>query len=234
MVGVFITGTDTGVGKTLIAGALIRVFSSFGPRTGGMKPVETGCSRQGDALIPEDGMFLKTIARMEEPITQIVPYTFEPPVSPMTAAEMSGGSIDPLRIKREFYELKRRYDFMVVEGAGGLLAPMGQDYFSLDIPRDLGLPLIVVARPGLGTINHTLLTVRYAISNGLTVAGVIINHVMPPQGTLAEETNPSALKSLLPVPLIGSMPYLGDHSPEALEKAAFKNLDADILKRLLI
>src|SRR3990172_8459579 len=169
--GFFITGTDTGVGKTLVACALIKVIGTLGLSVGAMKPVETGCIREGGVLIPPDGMSLKSAARMDEPVTQIVPYCLENPLAPLTASEMEGTPILPEKIRRAAEELGRRYDALVVEGVGGLLVPIAPDYFVLDMARDFGLPLIVVTRPTLGTINHTLLTVKYALKEGLGVAG---------------------------------------------------------------
>ncbi|MDP2168064.1 MAG: dethiobiotin synthase [Thermodesulfovibrionales bacterium] len=231
--GFFITGTDTGVGKTVIAAGLIRAAYMLGVRACGMKPVETGCSRQGDVLIPADGSFLKKISRMEEAINRIVPYCFESPLSPMSASEIEGVRIDPLWVMHEFNELKKRYEFAVVEGIGGLLVPLKKGYFVLDMARDFGLPVVVVSRPSLGTINHTLLTVNYALREGLDVAGVIINYSNPPDGSLAEETNAYALRALLPVPLIGVMPYLDDMETETLERAVRKNLDLEVIRRYL-
>lgn len=232
--GFFVTGTDTGVGKTVVAAGLIKAVWMFGLRPCAMKPIETGCRRQGDVLIPQDGVFLKNIARMEEQINHIAPYRLSAPLAPMLAAEMEGVDIEPEDIMKEFVELAGRYDAAVVEGVGGLLVPIRRDYCVLDMAKDMGLPLVVVSRPSLGTINHTLLTVDRALRDGLTVAGVIINFSRPPEGSLAEESNTYALRTLCPVPLIGVMPYLPDLSDEALEKAVVKNLDLDIVRRYLL
>jgi dethiobiotin synthetase len=103
----------------------------------------------------------------------------------------------------------------------------------LDLARDFGLPIIIVSRPGLGTINHTMLTVNYAIKEGLPVAGIIINYSLPPDGTLAEKTNPEVIKQISPVPIIGIFPYLEDTESTSIEKSAIKTLDIERIKKYL-
>ena len=113
------------------------------------------------------------------------------------------------------------------------MVPLRQDYFMADLAREIGLPLIVVAKPGLGSINHTLLTVKYALKEQLKVAGVIINYRNPPEHSLAEETNPQLLKQICPARLIGIFPYLKDLDEAVIEKTALKNLDLEVLKEYL-
>jgi len=173
MKGFFVTGTDTGVGKTVIAAALIKAAGLLGVKACGMKPVETGCAREGNVMMPSDGMFLKEIARMDETVSQITPCCFEHALAPMVSAEMEGTSIDINKIRGAFDKLGRSYQAIIVEGVGGLLVPINRDYFVLDLAKEMRLPMVVVARPGLGTINHTLLTVNYALREGLNVAGII-------------------------------------------------------------
>lgn len=231
--GFFITATDTGVGKTVITAALIKAIGILGLRPCGMKPIETGCIREGDVLIPSDGMFIKAIAHMEEDIRFISPCCFKSPLAPLPASEIEGISVDLEKIKRAYTELSKNYDAVVVEGIGGLLVPIKRDYFVLDLIREFGLPTIVVSRPGLGTINHTMLTVKYAIKEGLNVAGIIINYSQPPEGTLAEDTNPQIIKRISPVPIIGVFPYLEDMESNTIERAVVKNLNTKMIKRYL-
>jgi dethiobiotin synthetase len=229
--GFFITGTDTGVGKTLITGALILGLRLLGIRACGMKPVETGCLREGDVLLPSDGMFIKAIAHMEESVHLISPCCFEKPLAPLTASQIEGITIDLSRITKAYDQLLGIYDAVIVEGIGGLLVPLKQDYSVLDLAKEYGLPVIVVSRPGLGTLNHTMLTINCALKEGLTVAGIIINYHYPPEDTIAEETNPETLKQISPVPVIGVFPYLRDFEPVSIEKAVIKNLNLEIIKR---
>ncbi len=231
--GFFITGTDTGVGKTIITVAMIKAASLLGKKACGMKPIETGCLREGDILIPSDGMFIKTIAHMDENIRQISPCCFYSPIAPLPASEIEGIPIDIKKIKTAFLNLAKKYYAIMVEGIGGLLVPIKEDYFVLNLAKEFGLPLIIVAKPGLGTINHTLLTVNCAIKNGLTVAGIILNYHRPPEYSLAEETNPEVISKISPVPLIGTFPYLQDFEHITLEKAVLKYLSLEIIKKYL-
>jgi dethiobiotin synthetase len=226
--GIFITGTDTGVGKTLVSAAIIRMLISKGAKTGAMKPVETGCEKRNDALIPHDGMFLKEMAGMDDSIDLITPLRFEHPLAPMTAAELEKRPVEIKKIFDAYEALAKKYEFMVVEGAGGLLAPIAPGYFTADLIKGMKLPLVVAARASLGTINHTLLTVNYALKEGIDVLGVIINSTNPEHG-IAEDTNPQVLKRLCPVPVIGAMPYLENISKNNIEEAALKNLDLKAL-----
>lgn len=231
--GFFITATDTGVGKTIVAGALIRAVRSLGIKTGAMKPVESGCVREGEVLIPSDGMFLKQAAHMDDPVTLVTPSCFESPLAPLPASEIEHREVDLGEITAAFGRLSKRYEAVIVEGVGGLLVPITKKATVLTLARDFGLPLIVVARPGLGTINHTMLTVSCALKEGLAVAGVIINYSQPPENSLAEKTNPKLLSQVCPVPLIGILPYLKSLDERSLEKAAIKNLDLEVLRRYL-
>src|SRR4030042_2382765 len=246
--GFFITGTDTGVGKTVIAGALILVIRHLGFRVCGMKLIETGCLKsesrvnssvakefrvKDKLLIPADGMFLKEIADSDDSLDLITPVRFENPLAPFPASEIEGIPVDIEKIKEAYAELSRKYDAVVVEGIGGLLVPLRRDYFVLDLARDFGLPVIIVSRPGLGTINHTMLTVNYAIKEGLNVAGIIINYNYPPKDTVDEETNLDIMKHISPVPIIGVFPFLRDLESHTIEKAVVKNLDLEIIKKYL-
>ncbi len=231
--GFFIAGTDTGVGKTIVAGAMIKALSFLGHRVGAMKPVESGCCRKGDVLVPSDGIFLKQTAHMDEPISIVTPCCFESPLAPMPASEIEQKKVDVGEIKRSFKDLSARYSAMIVEGLGGLMVPISKDYYLVDMAGEFGLPLLLVARPGLGTINHTMLSVICAVKEGLEVAGVIINYSSPPDGGLAEKTNPGLLARICPAPIIGIFPYLSSLDEDSLTKTAIKNLDIEALKKHL-
>jgi dethiobiotin synthetase len=227
--GFFITGTDTGVGKTLIAGAFITTVQFLGKRVCGMKPVESGCSGQGEVLIPYDGMFLKQVSHADEPLALVTPCCLESPLAPLAAAEVDRRDLDISGIGRAFSELSARYEALVVEGIGGLMVPIAKGYYVLDLAKEMGLPLVVVARPGLGTINHIMLTVHCALKAGLTVAGIVINYTQPPENSLAEETNPKLLSQISPVPIIGIFPYLRSKEEKEIKKAALKHFDLELI-----
>src|SRR5512135_330939 len=160
--GFFIAGTDTGVGKTMMAGATIKALVFLGHHAGAMKPIESGCGREGDVLIPFDGMFLKQTAHMDEPVTLVTPCCFESPLAPLSASEIEMKEVDTGEIRRAFKGLSAKYGVMIVEGIGGLMVPVKKDYYVVDMAKEFGLPLMVVARPGLGTINHIMLTINCA------------------------------------------------------------------------
>jgi len=201
--GIFITGTDTGVGKTLVGAALTRLLRSRGVQVGVMKPVETGVP-DPSGLGP-DASLLTQQAGICEPAELISPYRFPLPASPDLAAKNAGATIHPSDILAAERQLANRHDFMVVEGAGGLMVPLRGGYLLADLARELDYPLLVVTRPGLGTINHTLLTIHAARSMSLDVAGFIINR-MPEQASPVEEAAPHTLASLASADLLAVLP----------------------------
>jgi len=205
--GVFITGTDTGVGKTLIAGGLAACYRKGGVRVGVMKPVESGCRRLEDGLHPDDAIFLKKMAASDDALDDIVPYRLEQPLTPSVATALAGVTIELEVINRSYRRIAGRNDLVLVEGAGGLLAPIFQHLTGVDLIRRLGIPLIIVARNALGTINHTLLTADLARRSGLDVLGIIINQCSP-FPDLSAETNPGIIAEMSGLPLLGVMPYL--------------------------
>jgi len=228
--GYFITGTDTGVGKTLIAGALAAGLRRHGKRVGVMKPCETGCAVQNGRLVPSDALFLTSMAGSEEPLEVVCPYRLATPVAPLVAAEREAVHIDIDRIVRLFHEIQHQYDIVLVEGAGGLLVPLTTTVMNLDLALLLGLPLVVVARLSLGTINHTLLTEHAARSRGAVIAGIVINQLMP-DWSVAEQTNPEVLRRFSQCQVIGPLPYLLEQQrsdPKALADLADTHLIATL------
>lgn len=211
--GIFITGSDTGVGKTLIAGGLAACCRSGGTRVGVMKPVESGCRRLEGGLQPDDALFLKRMAASADSLDDIVPYRLEQPLTPSVAAALSGVTIDFDVINRAYRRIAGSSDLTLVEGVGGLLAPIFHHLTGVDLIRLLEIPLIIVARNALGTINHTLLTVEHARRSGLAVLGIIINHCSP-SPDLSAATNPGMIEQMSGIPLLGVMPYL----PHAVRK----------------
>jgi dethiobiotin synthetase len=243
--GFFITGTDTGVGKTIISAALIKAVQILGLKSCGMKPIETGCSKQkfkGKSskvkvqdrdLMPLDGIFLRSMGDAKESIDLVTPVRFQSPLAPLAASEMEGRAVDLGTIKKAYQKLSLKYDAMIVEGIGGLLVPIRKNYFVLDLASDMGLPVVVVARPGLGTINHTLLTVNYALRQDLIVAGIIINYSHPPENSLAEKTNLAVIAGVCDIPVIGVFPHLRNLGSATIQKAAAENVDFDVIRKYL-
>lgn len=221
--GVFITGTDTGVGKTIVSAVITRALIQKGIKSGVMKPIETGCSERNGLMVPTDGMFLREMAGMNDSIDLLTPVRYKNPLAPLVAAEIENRPVDIDAITSAYEVLSGKYDFIVVEGVGGLLVPIARReriFFVSDLIKKLALPVIIVARPGLGTINHTLLTVHHALREGLNVTGVIINHNTPPENSLAEKTNPEVLSDLCPVPIIGTLPYMSEITKVNIDRIA--------------
>ena len=206
----FITGTDTGVGKTLVAGAVARALARSGTAVGVMKPFETGCTLQGGELVAEDALFLKTMAGCGEDIAAICPFRMQRPLAPLVAAGIENVSVDVETVRSIFQQLRRRYAAVLAEGAGGLMVPLAENVLTIDLIRLLGVPAVVVARLSLGTINHTLLTVGQARASGIDVAGIVLNQLSPETG-MAEETNPEVIEQLSRVPVLGCMPFVVEH-----------------------
>lgn len=207
--GIFITGTDTGVGKTLVACGLAALLKELGYRVGVMKLAETGCAEKDGVLFPQDAFYLKEASGCEAPLEKICPYRLKEPLAPSVAAERSGVKIDIDLIERLYGELRSKHDITIVEGAGGLLVPVLPHYTYADLARVLKLPLLVVAANRLGAINHLLLTLEHASCRGLLILGYILNQ-LESVPSLSAETNAAVLHSLTSVPCLGEIPYIED------------------------
>jgi dethiobiotin synthetase len=204
--GIFITGTDTGVGKTWVAAGLTAALRQRGVKAVYFKPVQSGCPEEEGRLVPTDAKFARTLAGLTEPLEVLSPIALRLPLAPGVAAAQAGVVVDLERIASSLRDLAGRYDFFVVEGAGGLYVPLvGLDFLVLDLIRWLCLPLAVVAQSGLGTINHTVLTVKAALAAGIEVTGVILNRYPDTPG-LAAATNPGVIEALTGVPILGKLP----------------------------
>ncbi len=205
MAGWFVTGTDTNVGKTVIAGALARLLREYGRKVGVYKPIATGCRRDLHlGLVSGDTEFLAHCADTDQNLEEITPVRYAGDLAPLVAAERQHRPIDWAAIDQQWQRIIRTHDWVIVEGAGGLLTPIDVNNSMADLARQFALPLVVVARAALGTINHTLLTLEAAKARGLPVAAVIVNGYRPASATLAEETNPEVIARLahIPIPLI--------------------------------
>ena len=225
MRGLFVTGTDTGVGKTMISTALLQAARARGLRVAAMKPVETGCTRDEGGLLPSDALQL---ARSSSPalgirLDDVCPYRFELPAAPSVAAVAARASIVIEVIQRAHARLLRAApDLLVVEGAGGLLVPTGPDETIADLARTFGYPILIVAPNRLGTINHTLLTIEVARHRGLTVAGVVLNASGDDPTT---STNAGEIERLGRTRVLGSFPHFPAHESGDLATVAEQSLD---------
>jgi dethiobiotin synthetase len=179
MRGVFVAGTDTGVGKSVVCAAICAALGRRGNRVAAFKPAVTGLHeaderpRSGERWPPDHELLARAACAGQAP-EEVAPYRFERPVSPHYAAELAGTSIEPSKLLRAAGDAAARADLLVCEGVGGLMVPLTTGYLVRDLAVDLGLPVVVAARTALGTINHTLLTVEAARAAGLRVAGVVM------------------------------------------------------------
>ncbi len=169
MAGVFVTGTGTEVGKTVVASVIARTAAAGGARVAVFKPAVSGLEEGGEA----DHELLRRGAGSQQTDDEIAPYRYDPPVSPHLGAELAGERISPERLREAAARAGQDADLLVAEGVGGFLVPLTLGYLVRDFARDLGLPVVIAASPGLGTINHTLLTVEAVRSVGLEVACVV-------------------------------------------------------------
>lgn len=205
--GIFITGTDTGVGKTFFACGLAAWLKDAGYRVGVMKPAETGCETGTGTLVPQDAVALKEASGCQVPLERICPYQLREPLAPGVAAEREGVHIDVEKLIDLYSEIRAAHDVTIVEGAGGLLVPIQPSYTYADLALVLKLPVLVIAANRLGVINHMLLTVEHAACRGLRVLGYVLND-MEREPSLAADTNREALVSLTGIPCLGELPYL--------------------------
>ena len=203
--GYFITGTDTGVGKTLIACALLHAFARTGIRVVGMKPVAVGAVRTAEGLVNEDVAQLRASSSDVLSLALINPYCFEPAVAPHIAAEQCGVQINLDKIAAAYAQLAAAADIVIVEGAGGFCVPLNANENSSDLARCLGLPVVLVVGLRLGCMNHALLSAQAIRACGLKLAGWVANHIDPAMPVAAE--NVATLAARLAAPLLGEIEF---------------------------
>lgn len=216
--GFFITGTDTGVGKTFVAAGIAAVLREKGINVGVMKPVETGCIEKDGKLVPQDAVFLRKSAGVNDEIDLINPYRFKAPLAPSIASRLENKTIELNNIKECHDKLAAQHKVMLVEGVGGLLVPLNETETVADLIKLFQLPLIVIAESRLGAINHTLLTVKHAQSIGIEVKGIILNY---PAFSMDESlsTNQIEIKRLTGLPIFGELPFCdADRGPKMVRK----------------
>lgn len=213
--GCFVTGTDTGVGKTVVAAAIAAALRARGEKVAAFKPVVTGTDEPSDPSWPADHELLAAAAGMEP--NDVAPLRFGPPVSPHLAAALAGREIAPAELLAALAACAASSDAVVVEGVGGLLVPLAPNYLVRDFARDVALPLVIAARPGLGTISHTLLTIEAARAAGLAVIGVVVTP-WPEQPSEMEADNVATIERLGGVE-VATLAQLARAEPELLAAA---------------
>lgn len=210
--GFFIVGTDTGVGKTLVAAALIRAYAGMGYRSVGMKPVAAGAESHDGTWMNEDVAQLRAAGNVDAPPELANPYLFREAIAPHIAADHKGVAIEVPRIRAAYEALAQLAEVVVVEGAGGLLVPLSESRDMADLAVALNLPVVLVVGMRLGCLNHALLTSEAMTVRGLRLAGWVANRLDPDMA--AYDENLAALVRRLPAPLLAELPYLVGFPPD--------------------
>ena len=234
--GIFVIGTDTGVGKTVVSAAIVRKLVQMGCAVGVMKPVETGV--QSDPPDHTDAGRLMAAAGVRDALDLVCPYRFRAPLAPLAAASAEGRAIDVQEIIRAYAQLAERHAFMVVEGAGGLLVPMGENWSIRELVVRLGLPVLVVGRAALGGVNHALLTLECLRREGITVQALLLNEAAYPRDGVEHEqitSTASLLRAWAGVPVLGPLPYqarLNDDWPDAIQEMSRSRPIMDVVDQM--
>lgn len=220
--GLFIVGTDTGVGKTYVAALIARQLHAEGRRVGVYKPAASGCRRQGRKVISDDAALLWEAAGRPGPLHRVCPQRFLAPLAPHLAAECEGKRLDARLLRDGLQYWLPRSDVVLVEGAGGLMSPLGTDEYVADLAFDFGFPLVVVAPNVLGTINQTLQTLITAATfrEGIPVAGVVLNNPAEPADDLSRASNRRELAARLVPPLLAEVAWNAHRFDDPVDWAA--------------
>ena len=232
--GLLVTGTDTGVGKTVVAAGLARFLRAQGLDVGVMKPVASGAVESAEGgRVSSDVVALMAAACCSDPVEWVNPYCFIPPVAPALAAELEGVAVDLGRIGSCYERLSSRHELTVVEGAGGALTPVVGKFSVADLAQRLRIPALIVSRSGLGTINHTVMTVECLRSRGVECLGFFLNR-FPETPDLAERTNAGRISAITGVLHLGSIPDLEDPLGSGFSEHFLRSPDRERLREVLL
>jgi len=213
--GLFITGTDTGVGKTYVAAIIARRLAADGRRVGVYKPAASGCARVDGVLVSDDALAIWNAAGRPGELDRVCPQCFEAPLAPHLAALAEGRRLDAGRLRQGLEYWRERSEIILVEGAGGLMSPLGEEEYVADLADEFGFPLVVVARNVLGTINQTLQTLITAsvFREGLAIAGVVLNHpAIPPADDASLSQNRRELAARCVPPILAEVAWAADQT----------------------
>ena len=226
MKGIFITGTDTDVGKTFVTAGLANVLKEKGLDVGVFKPLLSGINREDET---SDTFLLKKMSQTSLTLEEITPFQFREPLAPLVAQRLEGTvpvTLDD--VLNHWNLIKQQHDFFLIEGAGGISVPLGESFLVSDLMKALDIPVLIVTRPNLGTLNHTFLTVQYAKKLGLNILGIVINGIRN-QPDIVEKTNAELMEEICGVPLLGIIPRIESQSSEAIYEAVLEYLDLTTL-----
>ncbi|MFZ1933380.1 MAG: dethiobiotin synthase [Thermoguttaceae bacterium] len=213
--GLFITGTDTGVGKTYVAAIIARRLVAEGRKVGVYKPAASGCSLSDGVLVSDDAVALWNAADRPGQFDRVCPQCFAAPLAPHLAALSEGRRLDAGRLRQGIEYWRERSEIILVEGAGGLMSPLGEDEYVADLVEEFGFPLVVVARNALGTINQTLQTLIAAavFRGGLPIAGVVLNHpAIPAADDVSLSQNRGELAARCVPPILAEVAWGGEEA----------------------
>jgi dethiobiotin synthetase len=224
--GLFVTGTDTGVGKTLIAGGIANVLRFNGKKVGVFKPVGSGCTHQHEGLINSDAEFLRTCSHCNFSLSEINPVGFVTPAAPLVCEEFENRAVDFDKIVEAYKKICADSEYVIVEGVGGVRVPISVNIDVLDLAKEFQMPVLIVTRPDLGTINHTLLTIDAVKAAGLEIAGVVINGYDIESAGLAQESLAGVIEELGDVDIISVVPRDEESNVEE------NRLGADVVEEL--
>lgn len=216
--GIFIVGTDTDIGKTIVTAALMYVLRNKGYNATYFKAALSGALKISDEFIPGDTKFVSDVSRLKESYENMTPYVYGTAVSPHLASRLENNPIDLDIVKEKYNYLKEKYDFIVAEGSGGIVCPL-IDYeigvYTIgDLIKDLNMSVIIVAGAGLGTINHTVLTAKYIENLGIKIKGIIINKY---EEDLFYDDNIEMIEKITQLPIIGRLEYIKGMDDEYIE-----------------
>ncbi|USG65420.1 dethiobiotin synthase [Brevibacillus ruminantium] len=228
--GFFVSGTDTGVGKTVVTAGLAAVLRDEGFDLGVFKPVQSG----GETEEERDSYRLRILSGVSDDCGKIAPYSFAAPLTPVLAAQQEGVTLTMSELAEAGEPLQKKYAALLVEGAGGLAVPLTQTDLMADFAALLGMPLLLIGRAGLGTINHTILSAAFARQRGLQVAGVIVNGYRTDDDDKSVETNAAMIERYGDVPVLGRMPWIeGVITQARLKEAVRAHVDVKRISDLL-
>jgi len=228
---IFITGTDTDVGKTVITAGIADTIQNLGFSAGVLKALQSGAEMLSDRLVSPDLEFVKSV---NSEVYTKYSYILKEPVAPSLAAEIEEIDINPEKIKQDFIEMAKTLDVVIVEGAGGFLAPACKNFSMRDMAKLLDLPIVIVARPDLGTINHTLLTIEAAKNKNIDILGIIISGYPKDTNDIAIKNAPRMIEELSGEKIIGIIPKINklSENPSEIRGLFSKYLSADFIKNL--
>jgi dethiobiotin synthetase len=233
--GLFVTGTDTGVGKTVISTSLVRLARRRGVNAVGIKPVETGCDWKAGVLHPEDGALLTAASDNEISLDEVTPFRFSLPASPARAAAMEGRKLMLADIVAHISAIAESAEMVIVEGAGGLMVPIQENLMMIDMVERLGFPVVLVARMRIGTINHTLLSVSALEARSLGIAGIVLSCSSREFGPEEEHTAGDIARLVKHIP-VAVTPFLDENvlaHPDSIADAIQASWPKEFLSRLL-